>query len=107
MGLSDCFPVVKWSAWQTNSGRDEKTKQGAKGRMTNPKEQVELRFDPESKYVDFYLEDCWIYDINLNDFRDPRLALDSIRQISQKTWATNQTISELCTLGMEALKDAQ
>lgn len=70
-------------------------------------EKVELRFDPASGFIDFYLDDRWIYDINLEEFRNLAEALDWIRQISQKRWATMQTISEICTLALGVLKNAR
>jgi hypothetical protein len=70
-------------------------------------DRVVLRVDPKNRYINFYLNEVWIYDINLNDFKDAAKTLNWIRQMAQKTWATNQTISELCTLGLEGMENAQ
>jgi hypothetical protein len=67
-------------------------------------ERVILRFDPQSRYINFYLRETWIYDIALDDFRDSIRALEWIRQLSEKTWAAKQTISEICSLVIRLLK---
>jgi hypothetical protein len=70
-------------------------------------DRVVLRVDPKNRYIDFYRNGIWIYDIALDDFKDPARALNWIRQISGKTWATKQTIGDICSLGLEGLEDAQ
>ncbi len=67
-------------------------------------DEVEMRFDPETGVVDFYMDGHWIYDVDLNRFKDPAEALDWIRQLVQKNWVTPEIISDLCTLAMGFLQ---
>jgi hypothetical protein len=68
---------------------------------------VTLRFDTQNQYTYFYLDGRLIYDISVDEFSDAVSALDWIRQISQKSWATTQTIDEICTLVIGALKNGR
>jgi hypothetical protein len=66
-------------------------------------DRAEMRFNPDTGIVDFFLRDNWIYDVDLNRFRDPVEALDWIRQLSQKNWFTLQMITKLCLLACGVL----
>jgi len=65
--------------------------------------QAEMRFNPKTGVCDFYLEGRWIYGLNLQ-FHNVTESLDWVRQISQKTWCSTQTISNMCTFALGVIK---
>jgi len=62
-----------------------------------------IKFNPTSGILDFYIEDRWVYDIDLNSFRDSVTVLDWIRQLSEKSWVTTQTLYNVCNIALHYL----
>jgi hypothetical protein len=58
--------------------------------------------DLKREAIDFHLASRWIYEADLDRCRNADEALDWVRQVSQKTWASTQTILQLCSLLMGA-----
>ncbi len=59
---------------------------------------VHLAVSDDGGAVEFFRDGNLIYYIEFSQCRTLTTALDWIRQISEKSWATMQTISTLCTL---------
>jgi hypothetical protein len=57
--------------------------------------------------VDFFLDRRWVYQIAITDLSSGREALDWCRQLAQKSWASNRTISEFCTIALGALQNGR
>jgi hypothetical protein len=65
-------------------------------------QQPAIHLEDSGDAIDFYRDGRLIYDIILDQCHTRAETLDWIRQISEKTWASKETISQLCTLLMGA-----
>ena len=61
-------------------------------------DEAKMQLDLKARVIDFYLRDQWIYYIDLDGCRNAARALDRIRQVSEKRWASTEMIAELCTI---------
>lgn len=66
--------------------------------MNNPRNiRIEVTSKAGSNYLDFYQNNGWMYDINLEDFKDSKSTLLWIRQLSEKSWMTTDLMEIVCS----------